>query len=741
MTIYPGEVCSICNENINVTWICPQCHQIFCDDCVDIAVKEGWVCTECGSKDYRLDRHKMPICNQCGSKHFNELKNLEYSCRNCGSQEIIQIEELQNQLLMEYKEIIENCRQFLSPVEEVVTQLNRNRQSLIQLRSDKPQFYHYPNLEAELILAIQFFQNILNSISEEVYHFFQEIERNIHYISEIKTTHASNLLLIKEIIHHFEINRQKVGSSTKSSLMQLDEKLIRIDEKIKFMESVRSQIVPLMEKISYDPDEKMVYIAKCKLSNGTNKAGSYSNKNGTVLLSSKRLYFLQETGLFKKRTVCLFQILLSDVGEYKVKGKYNQKITFELLNEYYKFSIPKNERDKLLEWIDRAKKFDTNYVIDQDGQKKLKRIKINMGMFQEELEQAIFELIGYHGYNNIGFTNMGNQSINGQMYRNSNLPGNLSGNSKINAASHISQGRYTNQNQHFNKRYSSINQPIRQQSSQYPKYDRNSTYFPKNQSVNNNFPRNQNDNVNSMGKFQTHAGHFGYPHDNYDLKSQRPAGSRFQPQSHIQHHTRSFNQPQNRTQTRVQNPFQVNDPYMCNSGEPSENSPYCEQSFTQNYHTSPNYSQSHIQHQSDFQNQSVFQKQSRFQHQQPSPMRSSIPWENQRTEGYQESNPMHSFSNADYGPTSGFNNYIPDQRSNQSHYQTRYQSGYQMNHPSKFLNGQSSFESEQIKLKTEIEACEAELNSIQETLKMLQYQHDSNNISTDEFIRSYSEFQ
>ena len=67
-------------------------------------------------------------------------------------------------------------------------------------------------------MMVNLFENIKNELYETVFHFFQEIQRNINYIKEIKITHPSNLSYINEILDFFERERRKVEESSKSKM-------------------------------------------------------------------------------------------------------------------------------------------------------------------------------------------------------------------------------------------------------------------------------------------------------------------------------------------------------------------------------------------------------------------------------------------------------------------------------------------------------------------------------------------
>ena len=485
MPMYPHEVCPQCGENPNITFICEDCHEIFCEDCVVIKTEELFVCMQCNSKNVSEDKHGHRFCRDCGSRDMRNLKNLIPTCRNCDSGNVIRIEDKQEQLLDDYKTIISNTRSFVNPFGKMVDRLNHFKSNLFQLRQDFPQCHHYPNLESDSQLLFKMFEAAKNNLYDHVNRFFQDIQRNINYVNEIRVTHPSNFTFIMEILRHFERERSKVVELANSGLHPLETRLKPIEEKVQFMQTVQAQFNPFLGKLKLEPEEKIVFAIKCKLSTGTTEDKDFNNKNGTILITSKRLYFFHEQGVFKKRNVLLISVQISDLQYAGVKGKINKKVSLEFLNSMYKFTISKENREQLVEWIGRAKDFEGQITRGDNNLKIFSKHKIHIKVFQEELENAIYELIGFHGSRNQSSHATSSHAVNAKMYRTSNLPGPM----KMTAP-----------------QIEPKNPPRIPSASLQSPYLPNIPDLKKKSYMNNNFD-----------SFATPAGHFGYPHDRGSL--------------------------------------------------------------------------------------------------------------------------------------------------------------------------------------------------------------------------------
>ena len=113
-----------------------------------------------------------------------------------------------------------------------------------------------------------------------------------------------------------------------------------------------------------EAEERIVFGLNCKLSSGANSEKGFSNKNGTILITNRRIYFYHEQGVFKKKTVELFAVKLADLQATQVKGKLKKKVSLQFLNSMYNFSLSKKKRAILVDWIERAQEFDIKNTLN-----------------------------------------------------------------------------------------------------------------------------------------------------------------------------------------------------------------------------------------------------------------------------------------------------------------------------------------------------------------------------------------
>ncbi|MHA1776322.1 MAG: hypothetical protein ACTSWC_06080 [Promethearchaeota archaeon] len=397
MPIYPNEVCPICNENPNLQYICESCHEVFCEDCVELRTEEQYICIACGSKQISFDKYDRPICDDCGSHEIRTINKVIPNCPNCESTQVARIVDKQKELIETYKQIITGTRAFLQPLETILERLQLQRNKLFELRQEHPSCFHYPTLESEALLLFKLFDNGKTRVYEQANRYFQEIQRNIHYVNDIQIIHPSNLTYIAEILQKFERERTKVEKIAQTEMEPLNGRLTALADKIEFMERTQALFNKFLSKMHLEEGEKIVFGMNCKLASGMDAQQGYSSKNGTILITSKRVYFYHEQGVFKKRTVLLFSVQLADLQAAEVKGKLKKKVSLQFLNSMYNFSISKNKREVLVDWIEKAQDFDVKNTLNTMHFKQMMKYRLTIKLFMEELENAIYNLVGYHG--------------------------------------------------------------------------------------------------------------------------------------------------------------------------------------------------------------------------------------------------------------------------------------------------------------------------------------------------------
>lgn len=394
MADYYEELCPHCENNYLLIYLCEECHAVFCGDCLQETTREELICYNCGRSDLEQNKSGKFHCKKCNSENIISEKRTVPACPNCGESSVVKIISKVESLKEGFQNVVQNSGQYLKPLEEQVNSLNLIRQELINLRENKLRINHFPQIEMQFLQIIKLFDNIKEATEKKTIDFFDDINRNLKYFAKINQLQPKVLPIVSAIQESFEKTSDDNLSFITESLHRLDDRIESLGMKINFMTSIKSLFMEYFQYIDMSEEEKPVFGLKCKLDTGENKQNEFNSTKGTILLTDKRIYFLHEKGIIRKRTVLLFSVLLDDLEAVNVEGTFSKKLTLEFANSMYKFKLNKEKRSQIIDFIEKARVFNSN-KIDTDSLLTLKQVEISIGSFRESLDDAIFTIIGY----------------------------------------------------------------------------------------------------------------------------------------------------------------------------------------------------------------------------------------------------------------------------------------------------------------------------------------------------------
>ncbi|MBD3353115.1 MAG: hypothetical protein GF364_16660, partial [Candidatus Lokiarchaeota archaeon] len=394
MIDYYEDLCPFCENNLLLMYLCESCNAVFCGDCIQEAEKEVLMCSDCGYEDIQESKSDKFVCNRCDSENIISVKKTIQICPNCASSYVIRITEKVTQLKEKFKKIILGTRQSLEPLNMHMEKIKDLRNELLKLRQGSLKIFHFPKLEIELLQLIKLYNNLKEAVKQKTIDFYDAVNRNLKYFCNIDLVQPKILPIIEAISDSFQKNSMETTQFAVDSVKCLDDKIGAISIKLRFMNSIQKIFVDYLPYIDIDHDEKVVFGLKCKLDGGEAGDVEYKSRNGTILLSNKRLYFLHEKGFIKKNVVLLFSVLIEDLQTIQVEGKISKKLSLEFVNSMYKFKLNKEKREQLMDFIEKARIFDDN-IVDEESLLTLKQNDVTLETFTKSLEDAIYTIITY----------------------------------------------------------------------------------------------------------------------------------------------------------------------------------------------------------------------------------------------------------------------------------------------------------------------------------------------------------
>ncbi|MBN2155722.1 MAG: B-box zinc finger protein [Candidatus Lokiarchaeota archaeon] len=396
MSDYYENLCPFCENNLLLSFYCEDCNAVFCNDCVHYALTDELVCASCGSKEISMANMAALECKQCHSRHITTVQKQIKTCPNCSSNSVTKIVDKFDLLRNRFKHIITASKQFLTPLVYAVDTISIQKEKLIRLREDSVQICHFPRLEMDILQLVKLFKEGKHSIQTKTGDFFQHINRNFKTYFEIEKTQPRLIPVLEAELESLEKSAEHILSYGDYTNEKLEEKLSQIRTKIDFMSSLQRLFMRYISILSntMEYNEKAVFGIRAKLGDSNQADTDGFVKNGTVLLTNRKLYFLQEKGIFKKKTHLVLILSLDELTRLRQKGFIIPKLVLEFGEKRYCFQLGKKNLAQLETYIEKARVFDNN-KIDKELLYGLKHIDVSIQEFRNALESAIISLIGY----------------------------------------------------------------------------------------------------------------------------------------------------------------------------------------------------------------------------------------------------------------------------------------------------------------------------------------------------------
>ena len=404
MDEYYEELCPFCERTIFLTYICQDCSAVFCGNCLKEKISEELVCSNCGNN--QLERNKVGkfFCKVCNSENIISVKKTIYTCPNCGEPKVIKISEKFNEIKDYFKDIIIKTKKFTEPLSIIIKQLLELRERLVRLRLNKPKIYHFPEFESEFLQLIKLFNNLKEAANKKTIDFYDDINRNLEYYANLHSLPPKSIPILDGLNDNFKKNKDEIQQFLDESIKKIEPKISALTLKVNFMETIQIMFISYKEDLNLEENEKPVFGLRCKLDTGSNNENEYHSKNGVILLTNKRMYFIHEKGMIKRKSALLFSVLLEDLQTVQVEGAFTKKLSLEFVNSMYKFKISKENRDQLIDFIEKARIFDSN-KIDETSLEAIREIEISIKNYQDALEEAIYTIVSF--CNNEYYTTQG----------------------------------------------------------------------------------------------------------------------------------------------------------------------------------------------------------------------------------------------------------------------------------------------------------------------------------------------
>ncbi len=371
-----------------VSYYCETCHAVFCTECLQTPAHHEKVCGSCGSNVILRDASGLEFCQVCKSEHVDQVYRSLKVCPSCHSPTAVKIEQKKQGLIQRFYSEVQESRQLLNPVNEMVNRFNNCRQKLLLLRTQIPASRHFPSLEPELVKVGSLIEQIKLGVRERVQVFFQNVQRSRDFFQE-QVMRAQDLPIVENTLVGVEAEEKDLTRYIERCFMKVSEDLETIKARLTFIEEIIERFRPHLHLVDLKRQERPVFAMECTVKGGQQQDQEIGKRAGLILLTNQKIYFIHSHGMRKKRSDVLFQAAVEELENAEVRGRIFKNLHLEFNTGHYSLAMEKDDRLKLLQYIEVARSFDEKNKIDQEKSQELNQMRISARDIRQVIEEHI----------------------------------------------------------------------------------------------------------------------------------------------------------------------------------------------------------------------------------------------------------------------------------------------------------------------------------------------------------------
>ncbi len=410
------QVCRFCHRYVKLAYYCEECGSSCCPDCLHEKKVDFFICQECKSKNIDLkNSENKKVCSDCGAENVTKINQRLKSCPKCDSHQIINIYEKKEELEKNFLELIKNTRLFIDPLKQILDKLYFYHSKIKEVRDPPNKYYHFPQMESDLLAFFKLFNYIQNNLFEKVNIHFHQVNQNKEYFFDIYTQPNSNINIIEGLFENLSRSFKSIEEFIKNNLETFNDGFNTFEKNLSFIDKVKHYFESYNKILRLAEGEKPVYAIYAKLTNGLNTHDKYKKDKGILFITNFDLSFIHEYGVKKKKKELIFKAPVQDLTRIKEKGKIFKKLYIEFDYGKYEFTLPPKAVSRVIEYILLARSFDETTIYDEKTAKKLQYIDLDLNDLTNFIEESINSFFSIKCQYNKSFDNTYSQ-IKGLTY-------------------------------------------------------------------------------------------------------------------------------------------------------------------------------------------------------------------------------------------------------------------------------------------------------------------------------------
>ncbi|MDF1538228.1 MAG: hypothetical protein P1Q69_04940 [Candidatus Thorarchaeota archaeon] len=382
--------CRACDTN-HATHFCEDCGATLCADCLETRTSQYTVCNECHHNlGIPIPGESFEQCPACESDNLGKGRRVEEICPQCHSTLIISIQEKKRGLAQELRQAIMSIHYGHTRLREFNNTLLSSKRLLVSLRMAN--FLHYNWLEDKI-----------EEIQSEVVALKNRVINQAEIIAKKITAETKGLMdythwttpqfpFIEGITNRVTQmgNQYKVGVD--ESLKDAKRKLEDVKHHLDGLDYYRRKFAGFYDTADLSVNELPV----CALPD-IRVTGSdflkHDKASGTFYITNKRLVFIAEVGIVRKKNEIIFDFPLLYLNSIEEDGRIRKRLVLKLKQGELKIACSEQTQKVLPDYVEIARRFDRYMQTDLQRVRKLEQVNLNVSDVRMKIEGLVYSLL------------------------------------------------------------------------------------------------------------------------------------------------------------------------------------------------------------------------------------------------------------------------------------------------------------------------------------------------------------
>ncbi|MHA1733094.1 MAG: PH domain-containing protein [Promethearchaeota archaeon] len=384
--------CRTCESGAPVTYYCEICHGVFCRSCAKDVKSEELTCGNCGSSTILTDSSGVQFCRDCKSQNVQVVTKRLRECPECKSTAVVNIQDKLLEINRDFIQVVQDTREFVKSFDTTYNSFNSLRQKLIKLRRGPNQALHYPSLDGELVNTYTTLQHSFENAWQRLRSFYDNAKRHVKYFGITPWT-VTQIPVVENILSQIKDDYSRTGEFLEHLEERFQEDFEGIGERISVIEEIMGLFTRFRGQVVLEATELPVYALECNLHDVVNDTVETRKGSGVVLVTNKRVVFIHESGVFRKKCEVLFSLPLDRLDNVEVRGRFFRKVKLEFQSGEYTFNPSRDKQDQLVDFIEMAKNYEHYFVLNAELLARLERQDFKRHNLVNAIEAAIDEVL------------------------------------------------------------------------------------------------------------------------------------------------------------------------------------------------------------------------------------------------------------------------------------------------------------------------------------------------------------